>query len=142
MGSSLSTPVQESLLINEARSEQVNYLVVTETFITPVMVLKRVDQERDETKDRKKLVTVKKLRVAIRGINVKTQGVDWFGMAEAPEVISHVDQQLQALSWEALGTAWGVLPPRFENTPVSSSSSGSQPHNPFKWQAPHGCANC
>ena len=112
--SSIDTQNIESQLLNEAKSTKVNYLVMTETVVMPVMVLARVDRDAEVDQSQKDLVTVKKLGVAVRGINVQTQEVDWSGIAQAPEVISQIDKNLEALTWEALGTAWGVLDERVE----------------------------
>ena len=107
-------PEDEATLIKEAQAAYAKYLILAETYITPVMVLKKVEQEKEPDKDPQETVTIKKLGVAIRGINVETKEVDWSGIAQIPEVLSDVDQKLHSLTWDALGTAWGVLLRRHE----------------------------
>lgn len=100
--------IEEAQLLHAAKGADADYLVVVDTIITPTMVLRRVDRNPSQEGDVTETVTVQKLTVSVRGVNVETKKVDWSGLASYPEAISEIDQKLLTLTWDALGVAWGV----------------------------------
>jgi len=100
--------IEEAQLLHAAKGVDADYLVLVDTIITPTMVLRRVDREPSQEGDGTETVTIQKLTVAVRGVNVETKKVDWSGLASYPEAISEIDQKLRTLTWDALGVAWGV----------------------------------